>query len=154
MESVVYHLLSVICLLREETDRAVQKANTMEAAANDGICYLSYLSSVFLGRRQTGLYRRPTPWRRQPTMESVVCHLLSVICLLREETDRAVQKANTLEAAANDANERADKMEEKQRVFQKKLNEKVNTATLFTVQKHFIDPNGINCALLHAPDYS
>ena len=44
---------------------------------------------------------------------------------LREETDRAVQKANTLEAAANDANERADKMDEKQRIFQKKLNEKV-----------------------------
>ena len=36
-----------------------------------------------------------------------------------------MQKANTLEAAANDANERADKMEEKQRIFQKKLNEKV-----------------------------
>ena len=30
-----------------------------------------------------------------------------------------------MEAAANDANERADKMEEKQRIFQKKLNEKV-----------------------------
>jgi hypothetical protein len=43
----------------------------------------------------------------------------------REETDRAVQKANSLEAAAQEANERADKMEEKQRIFQKKLNEKV-----------------------------
>jgi hypothetical protein len=71
-------------------------------------------------------------------MKSVICHLLSVICLLREETDRAVQKANTLEAAANDANERADKMEEKQRVFQKKLNEKVNTAATLKVPKHYI----------------
>jgi hypothetical protein len=76
-------------------------------------------------------------------MESVICHLISdfchltsVICLLREETDRAVQKANTLEAAANDANERADKMEEKQRVFQKKLNEKVTTP--LKVLEHFL----------------
>ncbi len=47
---IIYHLLSVICLLREETDRAVQKANTLEVAVNDGsvlchlisvICYLS-----------------------------------------------------------------------------------------------------------------
>jgi hypothetical protein len=36
-----------------------------------------------------------------------------------------VQKANILEAAAKEANERAEKMEEKQRIFQKKLNEKV-----------------------------
>jgi hypothetical protein len=57
MKSVICHLLSVICLLREETDRAVQKANTLEAAANDDICYL--LSVIFhlsaAGRRQTGL---------------------------------------------------------------------------------------------------
>jgi hypothetical protein len=63
------------------------------------ICHL--LSFIcLLRKRQTGLYRRPTPWRRQPTMESVICHLISVICRCREETDRAVQKANTLEAAA------------------------------------------------------
>jgi hypothetical protein len=51
-------MISVICLLREETDRAVQKANTLEMVANDDICYLSDA-----GRRQTGLSRRPTPWR-------------------------------------------------------------------------------------------
>ncbi len=68
--SVICYLLSVCC--REETDRAVQKAKTLEAVANDGICYLS----------------------------SYICYLSSVWC--REETDRAVQKANTLEAAAND----------------------------------------------------
>ncbi len=89
-------------------------------------------------------------------MESIICYLLSVICLLREETDRAVQKANTLEAAANDANERADKMEEKQRVFQKKLNEKVNTAAPLKVEEHYciFDPSDIKCAVLNAPDYS
>jgi hypothetical protein len=38
-----------------------------------------------------------------------------------------VQKANILEAAAKEANERAEKMEEKQRIFQKKLNEKVES---------------------------
>ena len=43
----------------------------------------------------------------------------------REETDRAVTKANALESAATKANDRAEKMEEKQRHFQKKLNEKV-----------------------------
>ena len=43
---------------------------------------------------------------------------------LREETDRAVAKANTSEAASNEANERADEWEEKQRKWQKKLNEK------------------------------
>ncbi len=85
MESVIYHLLSVICLLREETDRAVQKANTLEAAAIDEISYLSsdicYLSAA--GRRQTGLCRRQTPWRRQPVTKSLICHLISVICLLQ-----------------------------------------------------------------------
>ena len=45
---------------------------------------------------------------------------------LREETDRAVAKANSSEAAATEANERADEMEEKQRRFQKKLAEKEN----------------------------
>ncbi len=83
-ESVICHLLSVICLLREEIDRAVQKTNTLEAAVNDEICYLSsdicYLLSVCLGRRQTELYGRQTTWRRQPTMKSVICHLISVIC--------------------------------------------------------------------------
>jgi hypothetical protein len=88
------------------------------------------------------VYRRQTPWRRQPTAKSVICHLIYVICLLREETDRAVQKANTLEAAANDANERADKMEEKQRVFQKKLNEKVKF-TLITMQETYKVPQHI-----------
>ncbi len=50
MESVICHLISVICLLREETDSAVQKANTLEAAANEVVFYMSsyicYLSSV------------------------------------------------------------------------------------------------------------
>ena len=45
---------------------------------------------------------------------------------LREETDRAVAKANTSEAASTEANERAEEMEEKQRRFQKKLAEKEN----------------------------
>jgi hypothetical protein len=52
---------------------------------------------------------------------------------IREETDRAVQKANILEAAANEANERADKMEEKQRIFQKKLNEKVRAVKFIEI---------------------
>ena len=45
---------------------------------------------------------------------------------LREETDRAVKKANNSESAADDANARAEEMEEKQRRFQKKLQEKEN----------------------------
>jgi len=45
---------------------------------------------------------------------------------LREETDRAVGKANNLEAAASEANQKAEEMEEKQRRFQKKLAEKEN----------------------------
>ena len=45
---------------------------------------------------------------------------------LREETDRAVAKANAAEAAFEAASERADEMEEKQRKFQKKLSEKEN----------------------------
>ena len=43
---------------------------------------------------------------------------------LREETDRAVTKANGSEAARNEANSRADEWEEKQRKWQKKANEK------------------------------
>jgi len=43
---------------------------------------------------------------------------------LREETDRAVTKANGSEAARNDANQRADEWEEKQRKWQKKAGEK------------------------------
>ena len=43
---------------------------------------------------------------------------------LREETDRAVTKANGSEAAKTEANERADDWEEKQRKWQKKANEK------------------------------
>jgi hypothetical protein len=43
---------------------------------------------------------------------------------LREETDRAVAKANASEAASEEANERADDWEEKQRKCQKKANEK------------------------------
>ena len=39
---------------------------------------------------------------------------------LREETDRAVTKANGSEAAKTEANERADDWEEKQRKWQKK----------------------------------
>eukprot|EP00092_Neocalanus_flemingeri_P001726 GFUD01001843.1.p1 GENE.GFUD01001843.1~~GFUD01001843.1.p1 ORF type:complete len:286 (+),score=111.24 GFUD01001843.1:57-914(+) len=45
---------------------------------------------------------------------------------LREETDRAVAKANSSEAAATEANEKAEEMEEKQRRYQKKLAEKEN----------------------------
>ena len=41
--------------------------------------------------------------------------LLIVFC--REETDRAVNKANSLEKIANEANEKAEKMEDKQRSF-------------------------------------
>ena len=51
--------------------------------------------------------------------------------LCREETDRAVTKANALESAATEANDKAEKMEEKQRHFQKKLNEKVKL--VFTI---------------------
>ena len=51
--------------------------------------------------------------------------LLIKLNTYREETDRAVTKANALESAATEANDRAEKMEEKQRHFQKKLNEKV-----------------------------
>merc|ERR1711974_564022 len=43
---------------------------------------------------------------------------------LREETDRAVTKANGSEAARNEANQRADEWEEKQRKWQKKASEK------------------------------
>ena len=39
---------------------------------------------------------------------------------LREETDRAVTKANGSEAARNEANSRADEWEEKQRKWQKR----------------------------------
>ena len=45
---------------------------------------------------------------------------------LREETDRAVAKANAAEDAANAANQRAEETEEKQRKLQKKLSEKEN----------------------------
>ena len=45
---------------------------------------------------------------------------------LREETDRAVAKANAAEEAANAANQRAEETEEKQRKLQKKLSEKEN----------------------------
>ena len=45
---------------------------------------------------------------------------------LREETDRAVAKANAAEEAANTANQRAEETEEKQRKLQKKLSEKEN----------------------------
>jgi hypothetical protein len=81
------YLISYLSVVGKKIDRAVQKASTLEAAANNGICYLSYnicyLSSV--------CYREE------------ICYLSSDIrfCLLREGTDRAVQKANTLEAAAN-----------------------------------------------------
>ena len=45
---------------------------------------------------------------------------------LREETDRAVAKANAAEEAAQAANDRAEETEEKQRKLQKKLSEKEN----------------------------
>ena len=45
---------------------------------------------------------------------------------LREETDRAVSKVNALEAACQEVNERAEKTEEKQRSFQKKVTKKEN----------------------------
>jgi hypothetical protein len=52
-------MLSVICLLRKETEQAVQRANTLEAVASDGIySIICHLISVIClaGRRQTGLY--------------------------------------------------------------------------------------------------
>ena len=45
---------------------------------------------------------------------------------LREETDRAVAKANAAEEAAQAANDKAEETEEKQRKLQKKLSEKEN----------------------------
>jgi hypothetical protein len=67
-ESVICHLISVICLLREETDRAVQKANTLEAGPmmESVICHL--ISDICLLREETDrAVRSQTPWRRQPT---------------------------------------------------------------------------------------
>jgi hypothetical protein len=119
MKSVICHLISVICLLREETDRAVQKANTLDAAANDGIylSFICYMLLVSLGRRWIIYHLLSVIYH----LLSVIClsficymlfvslgrrqiiyHLLSVICQLWEETDRAVQKADTLEAALKD----------------------------------------------------
>lgn len=54
---------------------------------------------------------------------------------LREETDRAVAKANASEAASNEANERADEWEEKQRKWQKKLAEKQDNFDLMVEQQ-------------------
>lgn len=66
-------------------------------------------------RRPLGVY-----WPPGSTMDAIKKKMVA----LREETDRAVAKANASEAASNEANERADDWEEKQRKCQKKANEK------------------------------
>jgi hypothetical protein len=103
MISVICYLLSFICLLQ-----GGDRQGCREGKHPGGGCQRWNLSSVIYylsvaGRRKTGLYRRQTPWRRQPTTEllSVIWYLLSV-CLVRRQTGLySVQKANTLEAAAN-----------------------------------------------------
>ena len=58
---------------------------------------------------------------------------------LREETDRAVAKANASEAAFNEATTRADEWEEKQRKWQKKLNEKQDYFDVMVEQQIMAD---------------
>ena len=83
------------------------------------------------------LARTPARWQggaeeheahKTPEMDAIKKKMVA----LREETDRAVNKANISEAARNDANERADNWEEKQRKWQKKANEKQDLLDLKT----------------------
>ncbi len=57
---------------------------------------------------------------------SVMDAIKKKLVALREETDRAVAKANAAEEAAQAANDKAEETEEKQRKLQKKLSEKEN----------------------------
>ena len=68
----------------------------------------------------------PDPAARLVTTAAAMDAIKKKMVALREETDRAVAKANAAEKAADDANQRAEDMEEKQRKFQKKLSEKEN----------------------------